>query len=457
MDYHEEFEKRREQIFADYFTFLRFPSIATDPAHAKDVEACADWLYEYMKGIGLQVELWRGKGAPTLFGSDLRAGPSCETVLLYGHYDVQPVDPLELWDSPPFEPTLRKGAIYARGAVDDKGQVFYALAAIRALLEKHRTLPFNLKVLIEGEEESGSTHLGELLSSKKAELKADHLLLVDGGLPEPHTPAIILGCRGIVTMTVTLTAAKGDMHSGTHGGIALNPNRALAQLLATLHTAKGRVAIPHFYDHVAPLTEEEMQKYHLEFNPLVYQEQFGAEPLGMEEGFSPLESSWLRPTLEINGISGGYQGPGFKTVIPARAEAKLSCRLVPSQDPEQIGDLVKKYLFANVPKGVNLKVEIHPGLGKPFRTSSLSRIASVMQEAYTEIFHKPCKRILAGGSIPIAVELAEAAEAEMLLIGTGLITDQIHAPNEHFEVARFKQGFLVLCNALERLGAKTKV
>lgn len=449
------FRKEYDEILEDYFTFLRFQSISTDPSYHSQVETCSQWLSKQLQNIGLNVEIWKNEGKPVIFATDLRAGPDHETLLLYCHYDVQPVDPIDLWTTPPFEPHLRNGRVYARGAADNKGQCFYTLRALKTLIENLPSLPVNLKFIIEGEEESGSVALSNLLKEKKEQLKADHLLIIDAGLESPGQPAINLGARGMTCMTVTLTGSRFDLHSGTHGGIVYNPNRALVELLATLHDETGSVTIPGFYKDVVEPSSEEKNIYALDFDPWLFEKEFGTPATGMEKGRTPRESAWLRPTLEINGLSGGYGGSGFKTVIPARAIAKLSCRLVPNQNPTRVATLVKNHLLAQHFPGISIDVHIHPGQGNPCRTSPHSRIATIASKAYSEVFHKPCSYILLGGSIPVAADLAKTAGADMALIGVGLPTDQIHAPDEHFDLDRFEQGYLTICRIIQLFQKKT--
>lgn len=449
------FSREKESIFDDFFTFLRFKTIATDPACHDEMAACAAWLAVYLKKSGLNVETWATEGPPTLFATDLRAGTDKKTLLIYCHYDVQPTDPIEAWISPPFEPTIRGGEIYARGAVDNKGQCFYTIIAIRNLLRQLESLPVNLKLIIEGEEESGSIGLAKLLQEKKKSLSADYLLIVDSGMEKMDEPAISLGARGVVTMEVTLQESNVDLHSGMCGGIAYNPLRALSEMLAKLHDEKGSVAIAGFYKDISPLSTEEKNALSLTFDRSEFSSRFGFEPSGMEAGFSPNESAWLRPTLEINGLWGGYNGPGFKTVIPALAKAKLSCRLVPNQDPHQIAERVSASLMQLAPHGMKVKIEIFPGMGAGFRTSPLSHLAHIMQKSYSQTFDKPCKNILIGGTIPIAVDLAHASGAlEVVLVGLCLPSDHVHAPNEHFGVDRFEYGYLTICRAIELFGVE---
>jgi len=445
------YQEHREQILQDFFTFLRFPSISTDPSYTSNVNLCANWLCDYLQRFGLDVELWKTSKHPVIFASHVKAGSKRPTLLLYHHYDVQPVDPIDLWDSDPFKPDIRTGNVYARGASDNKGQCFYSVTAMRAFLELCKTFDFNLKVCIEGEEECGSRGLKEILERKKEALQADFLLVVDTDIPAADTPAIDLGVRGIVTMHVECVGSKVDLHSGTHGGIAFNPNKALVGLLSKLWDEKGKVAIPGFYDEVHPLSEADRQMIDLDFHRERYIKSFGVTSFGGERGLTPYESAWLRPTLEINGISGGYTGPGFKTVIPAVAMANLSCRLVPHQHPEKIGKLVADFLHNNVEKGMELKVEIDHG-GEAVRISPQSFLVKTVAAAFSDVFGKKCRFHLSGGSIPITVNLVRATNAEPLFIGVSLAEDDIHAPNEHFGLDRFEKGFLTMIRIFQKMG-----
>jgi len=445
----EYFEINKENILKNYFTFLRFSSIATDPSHRAATDACADWLANYLEESGLAVERWSHKGGPDVLFAQRQISDQKETLLLYCHYDVQPVDPLNKWTNPPFEPTLRDNYVYARGASDNKGQCFYTITAIRAFLDRYKELPINLKFVIEGEEESGSSSLLGLLASKAHELEADHLLIVDSGIENIDTPMITLGARGIVTFSLTIAEAKTDLHSGATGGIAYNPNRALVEMLSRLHDHSGSVTIPGFYDEVMEITPQERAELDFDFDEVAFQHNFGFLPTGMEHNLSPLEANWLRPTLEINGINGGYSGPGFKTVIPSEATAKISCRLVPRQNPERIASLVVEYLKQNTPKGLKLEIEVLPGNGPGFRESGKTRIAKLVSESYSDVFQRSCKKILIGGSIPITAELKKVAKSETVLIGTALPDDHIHAPDERFSLVSFEKGFLTIYRLLE--------
>lgn len=446
------FAKEKEEILHDYFTFLSFKSLSADPSFRNELHACALWVENYLKKCRFSVQRWEKKeGAPVIFAQNHDFDPQKETLLLYCHYDVQPPDPLDLWTTPPFQPTLRNNKVYARGASDNKGQCFYTMRALKTLLEKKGTLGVNIKFLIEGEEESGSFTLSSLLKEKKSELQADHILIIDSGIHAIDQPAITLGARGLVTMTITLKETNCDLHSGSYGGAVYNPNRALVELLSSTHDKNNKVTIDHFYEDIQTVTPEEKKHYNLTFDTHHFMHTFGARVSGMEKGIDAGEAIALRPTLEINGISGGYSGAGFKTVIPAQAVAKVSCRLVPNQHPDKVGNLVKEYFISQVPKDFSIDVEIHPGKGEGLRTSPNSKIAQVMRQAYSDVFNKECAQILLGGSIPISAELQKVANADLILMGVALPEDRIHSPDESFSLDCLELGFLTLCRGLELL------
>lgn len=444
------FQKNREQVFHDFFTFLKFESIAADPAFSHQTKECAHWLMDYLTRCGLHVEKWETSGQPVIFAEHCQAGADRPTLLIYQHYDVQPVDPLELWKSPPFEPTIRNGVVYARGAQDNKGQCFYTITAIKAFLDVNPKPNFNLKLFIDGEEESGSKGTQEAIQKHQKKLKSDSLLIVDSGLPAKDVPAITLGSRGIVTFEVKCQAANIDMHSGMMGGIAYNPNRALIETLSTLWDKEGRVAVANFYRDVKPLSKEELLAVDIQIDENKIVKEFGLRAVCPEPGFSLGQSATIRPTLEINGISGGYAGEGFKTVIPAIAKAKISCRLVPDQKPKEIAKALKAHLLLHAPKGLEITVTGGEG-APPFRSSPHSLIAKLSSKAYEEVLGKPCKSLFIGGSIPLAVDLVKASGAEAVMMGYGLDSDQIHSPNEHFGLDRFENGFLTIGTIFSKL------
>ncbi len=446
------YNDHRDQILKDFFTFLSFPSISTDPKHEQDSRKCALWVSEYLTHIGFESQIWETPGLPVVFGSYLKAGPQRPTVLIYHHYDVQPVDPLDLWRSDPFKPVVKNNQVYARGAVDNKGQCFYSLTALKAIFEMAESLDINLKVFIEGEEESGGRGTATAIQQKKDLLKADHLLVIDFDIPAPNVPGITLGMRGLVAVDVECTNSSIDLHSGVHGGIALNPNRALASILSQIWDEKGKVVIPGFYDDVKTLSKEHLAFVDMSFDKDQYVQSFGVNAYSAEEGFSIRESNWLRPTVEVNGLWGGYSGAGFKTVIPSKANAKISCRLVPDQDPVKIAKALTAFLKDRAPEGIQIKVELHSG-APAYRSSFDSPIVKTAALAYEEIFGKPCRYMLCGGSVPIVVDLVSASGAEVAMIGMGLADDDIHAPNEHFGLDRLELGYLTIARILGRLSS----
>ncbi len=445
-------DESREAWLEDFRTFLSFPSISADPKSKSSLLACADWLAAYLKKIHFNVELWQTAGHPILYASYTQAGPDKPTLLIYNHYDVQPADPLDAWSNPPFEATIKGNEIYARGAQDNKGQCFYVIQALKLLMEQNGTLPINIKLCIEGEEEIGSHSLSSILKEKKNQLKADYAAIVDLGLRDAKIPAITLGTRGIITMDVSVKSANTDLHSGSHGGIIQNPIHLLVHLLDTLRNDKGAITIPGFYDEVVEMTPEERSFVSLQFDMADYQKTTGGYALGGEKDYTVLERAWMRPTLEINGISGGYAGEGFKTVIPAKAHAKISCRLVPNQDPKKIGELIANYLKEQAPEGVEVEVHLHAGKGKAVRISPTADVVKVFGKAFEAVFGVPCEFIYEGASIPIVPELREACGGEAILLGLGLVTDQIHAPNEHFGIDRLEKGMLIMAKAIDLLG-----
>lgn len=441
-------EKSEQRLKSDFETFLRFKSISTDPDCKEECRKTAEWLQKRLEALGMEVTLLESKGHPVVFAEYGKGrGP---TVLLYQHYDVQPVDPLDLWDSDPFTPTWKEGKVFARGASDNKGQCFTTLTALEVLLKEKTDFPLHIKLFIEGEEESGSGGTSEAIHKYKELLKADYLCVLDFDLFAPGEPAISLGYRGIATMEVVCTNASTDLHSGSHGGIAYNPLRALSLALSRLWAEDGRVAVPGFYDKVDPFVEAERKGVDFSFDAEKYEEEFGVKVLCKEAGFSPKEQGTLRPTVEINGLWGGYNGVGFKTVLPAKASAKLSCRLVSHQDPEEVGTLVSNFLQEHIPAGMHFEVKQHHG-AKSLRVSADSPLVKLVSSSLEHVFGTPCRYVLCGGSIPIIAELVEAVGGEVALFGFALATDNIHAPNEHFRWDCFTQGVQVMVHLLSRM------
>ncbi len=433
---------------------LRIPSVSTDPARAADVVRCAEWLAEEIERIGFPtVEILPTGGHPVVYGEHLAAGPDAPTVLVYGHYDVQPVDPIELWSSPPFEPEVRDGKLYARGATDDKGQLFLHLKGLEALLAVHGSLPVNVKLLIEGEEEIGSVHLTEFLTKHRDRLAADLVLISDTAMYAPELPTICYGLRGLAYLEVHVTGPKGDLHSGTFGGGLKNPIEALANIITGLKDADGRILIDGFYDKVRDLTDDERAAYRkLPFDRDTYLRELDVATDFGESGYTIPERLSGRPTLECNGILGGFTGEGAKTVLPSKAMAKISMRLVPDQDPAEIDRLFAAQVAKLAPAGV--KVEVRPlHGGKPSIVPTDNPGIRAAQVALMEAYGKPAIFTREGGSIPVVNTFLDLLGIPSVLMGFGLHDENLHAPNEHFNLSNYRRGILASAAFFEALAA----
>lgn len=424
----------------DLFSFLRFPSVSTDSRHAGDVRACAGWLVEKLGSIGLAAELHETAGHPVVIARNEHV-EGRRTVLIYGHYDVQPVDPLDQWDSPPFEPEIRDGRVWARGATDNKGQMLAHVLGVGKMLKEHGGLPVNLIFLFEGEEEIGSPSLSTFLLHHCDDLRCDVVAISDTGMVGPGVPTFGYGLRGVACCEVRLRGPKSDVHSGVFGGAVANPAAAIARLVASLHALDGRVAIDGFYDDVRPL--EDWERHMWSHVPGVGDADFlritGSPGLFGEPGFTSAERVWARPTAEVNGIGGGYQGEGSKTVLPSEAFAKLSFRLVPDQDPKDIMEKVRNHLEWHCPPGVEISIEVGHD-GKPFITDPNSKFGLAAQAALRASFNAEPVLIREGGSIPIVQTFRDILGADTLLLGLALADGQVHAPNENFPVENFEAG-----------------
>ena len=444
----------RASHLEDYYSFLRFPSISTDEDYSEKVAECAHWLVEKLTGMGLETQLVPTPGHPVVWARNKHQAGR-RTVMIYGHYDVQPPDPLELWDSPPFDPVLKDGFVFARGATDNKGQILAHILGVQETLEKDGDLPVNLHFVIEGEEEIGSGNLGNFLSENKEALRCDVVVVSDTGMIARGVPTLSYGLRGVTALEVKVTGAKMDLHSGIYGGAVANPITALAQLLATLHDSEGRVAIAGFYDKVKPLEDWEREAWHklpIDGDKEVLEET-GAPALFGEAGYSTLERLWARPTAEINGIGGGYQGKGTKTVIPSHAMAKLTFRMVPNQDGEEIIELAKKHLRKNLPAGLTL--EITAGHSGPwYLTDPHSAYGQAAQRALKEAFNAEVALIREGGSIPITTQFRTILGVETLLIGLALPGCRAHSPNENFPLENLDGGIRLNKAILRELARK---
>jgi acetylornithine deacetylase/succinyl-diaminopimelate desuccinylase-like protein len=432
----------RDRYLEELKGFLAIPSISALPQHAGDVKRCADWCVEEMRRIGLQnVRLIDTPGNPVVYGDWLGA-EGAPTILFYGHYDVQPVDPLELWESPPFEATVRDGEIYARGSADDKGQVFMHFKAVEAHLKQNGRLPVNIKFILEGEEEVGSVNLDDFVRAHKGSLGADVVVISDSGMFARGVPSICYGLRGLVYFQLDLRGSSTDLHSGSFGGAVANPAMVLAQVLAQMKDRGGRIKIPGFYDDVVPLQEEERKAWaSLPFNEKKYKKDFGVPKLFGESGYTTLERTWARPTFEVNGLLSGFTGEGAKTVLPAVAMAKVSMRLVPNQSPDTIARLFEEYVKKVTPKTVELKVTRMHG-GKPWMTSYDNPFVQAAARAIEKGFGQKPVLTREGGSIPVVSTFQEELGLPSVLFGVGLPDENAHAPNEKLDVGNFHGGVI---------------
>jgi len=438
----------------DLKALLRIPSVSTLPEHKGDCRMAAEMLLAELKRIGMENgRLIETVGHPLVYADWLHA-PGKPTVLIYGHYDVQPPDPLDEWITPPFEPTERNGNLYARGAVDDKGQVVAQVKALESLLATNKALPLNVRVLFEGDEEVGGEGIAEYVASKPADLKADFALVCDSELFAPGLPTLCVGLRGMIYTEIEVRGAKTDLHSGMYGGAAPNPFFSLAHIIAKLKDENGRILIPGFYDDVVAPSKEELAAWRsLPFDEEEYRKtEVGSKQLVGEAGYSVLERTWARPTLDVHGIPGGFIGAGAKTVIPAKAQAKISMRLVPNMTPAKTFALYKSYVEMIAPAGVDVDVRlIHSG--DPCLIPVDNPYVQAATHALHEVWGKDTVFIRSGGSIPIVGDFARHLGLPSVLMGFGLPDDNIHAPNEKFNLKNFEMGITSIIRFLEVVGA----
>lgn len=444
-------EGRREQHLAELFEFLRIPSVSAKSEHKPDIERASQWVADHLRSAGFKtVEIIPTKLHPLVYAESLEA-PGKPTVLFYGHYDVQPAEPLDLWTSPAFEPQTRDGNIFGRGTADDKGQVHIHLKALEALHQVNGKFPINIKVLIEGEEEVGSVSLWDYVQANKEKLKADALIVSDTGMLAKGVPSITYGLRGMNYYQVEITGPERDLHSGVYGGAVPNPLTILTELFAKLHDKKNRITVPGFYDDVATVSRGERKDLHkLPWSKKNFERAVGAPGYYGEEGYSTLERLWIRPTLELNGIWGGYQGEGAKTVIPSKAFAKFSTRLVPNQKPEKIAKLVEKHVRKLLPKSVHCKFEVL-STGKPWVAAYHDPIFHVAQEAMQKGFGRKAVFIREGGSIPFVTQMYDTFKVPCVLIGFGLPDENAHAPDEHLSIDNYYGGIKAIAHFYEDL------
>ncbi|HWT67202.1 MAG TPA: dipeptidase [Terracidiphilus sp.] len=446
--------ENHSRFLAELKDFLRIPSISTLPEHAPDCQRAAEFLAAELTRIGMEnVRVLPTEGHPLVYADWLHAAGK-PTVLCYGHYDVQPVDPIDEWHTPPFEPTERDGNIYARGAVDDKGQVWAQVKALESLLAPNKALPINVRVLFEGEEEVGGESIAAYVASKPPELKSDFALVSDTELFAPGLPTLCVGLRGMIYTEIEVVGAKTDLHSGMYGGAAPNPFVALAQIIAKLKDENGHILIPGFYDNIIPPSAEEHAAWKsLPFDEEHYRKtEVGSRQLVGEAGYSVLERTWARPSLDVHGIPGGFTGAGAKTVIPAKALAKVSMRLVPGQVPAKAFALYKAYVEKIAPAGVDIAVRlIHSG--DPCLVRVDNPFIQAATRALHEVWQKDTVFIRSGGSIPIVGDFDRNLGIPSVMMGFGLPDDNIHAPNEKFNLTNFELGIRSLIRFLEEVAA----
>ncbi|MDE2975585.1 MAG: dipeptidase [Gemmatimonadota bacterium] len=443
--------RERSRFYEELSTFLRIPSVSASSERDADTERAAAWVREQLSRAGLEAEVVPTPGHPVVVGEWRGAGPGVPTVLVYGHYDVQPPEPLELWDTPPFEPDIREGRIYARGSADDKGQLFLHLKALEAHLATRGRLPVNVVVLAEGEEEVGSPNLVPFVKAHRKRLAADTVVISDSAMFAPGLPSLLFSLRGLAYFEIHAAGPRSDLHSGAYGGAVPNPANALARVIGGLHDETGRIAIAGFYDDVATPSRETLEGIRgLPFDAGAYAREVGTIPAGGESGYSALERLWTRPSCDVNGLLSGYTGEGAKTVLPARAMAKVSFRLVPNQSPERVRVLLEEHLAKAAPPGVDFSlVELHGG--RPW----LARLEGPLFEAASRALERSfgARPVLTGegGSIPIVVELEEVLGASSLLIGFALPGANMHAPNEWFATECFEKGIDTLIRLYDEL------
>jgi acetylornithine deacetylase/succinyl-diaminopimelate desuccinylase-like protein len=446
-------EGGHDRILGELVEFAAIPSVSTDPAHAADVSAAADWVAAKLKSAGpFTVKTMATPGASIVYAEWLDA-PGAPTALIYGHYDVQPEDPVEKWHSPPFSPTLRDGRLYARGVSDDKGPMLIPIKVAEAFFAVQGRLPINVKFMIEGEEEIGSRHLEAFVAEHRDLLAADVVISADGAMWRIDEPSLTVANRGLAGLALTLRGAAKDLHSGRHGGSVANPLHAMARLIASLHDASGRVAVSGFYDRVCELSPAERADIAaMPFDEAVYLAQVGANaPVG-EPGYTTLERQWTRPTLEVNGMWGGYQGPGQKTVVPSEAHAKITCRLVPDQEPDEIVALVSRHLESNVPAGTRLTIAPADHGARPAHINRDNVVLKAAESALKATYGVAPLIVRMGGTVPVAEIFQRVMGLDTVYFSFSTGDEDFHSPNEFFRLHRLHEGLAAWTRLWDLLG-----
>ena len=447
--------ENRERFTTELLELLRMPSISSLPHHADDVRRAGEWVADRMRRAGIpEVELLESGGHPVVLGAT-RQVAGRPTILIYGHFDVQPVDPLDLWTHPPFDPQLRDGRIYARGASDDKGNMLVPILALEALLRTEGELPLNVKLIFEGQEEIGSPQLPEFVAAHRERLACDLVISADSGQWSETEPALLTSLRGLCAVQIDVRGASSDLHSGGFGGAVQNPIHVLVQLLASMRGDDGRVLVDGFYDEVLPLTPEGRERIAVvPFEEETYKAQLGVKELWGETGYTPQERVWARPTLEVNGIWGGFQGDGTKTVLPNEAHAKLTCRLVADQDPDRIAELVCEHARRHVLPGVEVSCRVLPGSARPYRLADDHPGNAAVAEVLTDLYGKPPYYVGCGGSVPVCELFQHILGVDTIGFGFALDDERFHAPDEFYRLSSFYRGQEGYCRLLHRLGRR---
>ncbi len=445
--------EHQQQYLDELLEFLSIPSISSLPEHKDDVQSAAEWVSARIKQAGLEdVQVLATGGHPVVFGQWLHAGDK-PTILIYGHFDTQPVDPIDLWSQPPFEPVVKDDRVYARGATDDKGNMLAPILAIEALLNSQGALPVNVKCFFEGQEEIGSPQLPEFIASHRDLLACDMILSADGAQWDEGQPILNMGLRGLAAIQIDVQGAQSDVHSGVYGGTFANPIHALVNLLDSMRSKNGKILVEGFFDDVQPLSDTEKSQFEaIPYSDEEYKKELGVTELYGEPGYSTYERCWARPTLEVNGIWGGFQEEGIKTVIPSVAHAKISCRLVADQQPAKIRDLLKAHVEKNAPEGVQVTVKEIPGTADPYVIPYDHPGNQAARDVHLELFGKEPYYGRMGGSIPVCSIFLKELNAYTVNFAFGLMDENVHAPDEFFRLSSFERSRKGYCMLLNRLG-----
>lgn len=445
--------ENQPRFVEELLDFVRIPSVSAAPDYAADVRRTAEWVAARVTAAGMEnAEVLETGGHPVVCADWLHAGADKPTILIYGHFDVQPAEPFDLWDSPPFEPEIRAGCVWGRGASDDKGGMLIPILSLEAMLQTTGRLPVNVKLIFEGQEEIGSPELPVFVAANRARLACDMIFSADGLQWSAEEPMMVTGLKGLVAAEITVTGPQADQHSGLHGGGIANPLMALAQVLGTMKDTDGRITIDSFYDDVADLTDEDRAAIaRVPFDEAGYLSETGAPALVGEPGYSTRERLWARPTLDVNGLTGGYQGVGTKTVLPAQASAKITCRLVANQDPDRIFELIEDHVATHCPRGVAADVARLQGSADPFLVPTGHNASAVAAEVLAEVYGRAPYETRLGGSIPVMTVFLKELGIHGVMFGFSVGDENLHAPNEFFRLASFEKGQRAYCRLLEKL------